>query len=359
MLFKIDVTGSRRGRRGRGACGILTEAWRCRPGRAARTLTRLTPWPLAVLAALPFHVAGAQAANPSCSASATDMNFGTVDLSSGASFSASSVTISCNGGDASRSVTFCVSIGEGNPASGTGSPRSMGGSQGVISYDLYRDPAHTQVFGSYTGSASAWPGQEATATTTPSGSAVAVVNVHGEIPRQQSAAVGSYSAQFTPGHTQLTYGYSSDGDCQSNTWTTPPQSFSFQVLADYAATCAVSASNLAFPDASILNANVDGSSTLTVRCSNGTPYTVGLGLGLGTGVSEPTARKMTSGAGEILYGLYRDAARTQPWGPSTPYLYSATGAGTDQSVPVYGRVRPQASPAPGNYSDTIIATVTY
>jgi spore coat protein U-like protein len=38
---------------------------------------------------------------------------------------------------------------------------------------------------------------------------------------------------------------------------------------------------------------------------------------------------------------------------------AATGNGSAQSFTVYGRVPPQAAPAPGNYSDTITVTVTY
>ena len=36
-----------------------------------------------------------------------------------------------------------------------------------------------------------------------------------------------------------------------------------------------------------------------------------------------------------------------------------TGTAATQSIPVYGRVPAQATPPPGTYSDTVVATVTY
>ena len=67
------------------------------------------------------------------------------------------------------------------------------------------------------------------------------------------------------------------------------------------------------------------------------------------------------GAGAtVSYNLYRDAARTQEWG-TTVGTNTGTGAGNGQiqTIPVYGRVAPQATPAPGVYTDTITITVTF
>ena len=38
---------------------------------------------------------------------------------------------------------------------------------------------------------------------------------------------------------------------------------------------------------------------------------------------------------------------------------SATGTGMTQSLSIYGRVPPQATPRPGAYADTVTMTVTY
>jgi spore coat protein U-like protein len=68
---------------------------------------------------------------------------------------------------------------------------------------------------------------------------------------------------------------------------------------------------------------------------------------------------MTLGPETITYGLYRDSARSLVWGSLAGSTVSGSGNGTATAHPVYGRVPPQATPPPGTYSDTVVATVTY
>ena len=67
------------------------------------------------------------------------------------------------------------------------------------------------------------------------------------------------------------------------------------------------------------------------------------------------------GGGTVGYQLYVDAAHTTPWGDGTAGTSMATGGGTgnQQVVNVYGVVPAQTTPAPGNYSDTITATISF
>jgi spore coat protein U-like protein len=127
-----------------------------------------------------------------------------------------------------------------------------------------------------------------------------------------------------------------------------------------AATCTIdSAAALNFGNQGILGANVDQSATIQVTCTNSTPYNIGLDAGTGPGATV-AARKMTSGGAAVSYALYSDIAHTTLWGATVGTdTLAATGNGTNQSYTVYGRVPPQATPAPGNYSDTITVTVTY
>jgi spore coat protein U-like protein len=108
-----------------------------------------------------------------------------------------------------------------------------------------------------------------------------------------------------------------------------------------------------------VTSNVDSTSTVTARCNNTLPYTVSLSGG-NAAATDPTQRKMAKAAETVTYGLYRDAARLQPWG-STAGTDTVTGTGTGvaQNITIYGRVPPQTTGSPGNYSDTIVATVTY
>lgn len=63
----------------------------------------------------------------------------------------------------------------------------------------------------------------------------------------------------------------------------------------------------------------------------------------------------------MTYGLYKDAARSQPWGDATTPGSTVAGAGNGlvQQLTVYGRVPPQTTPSPGTYTDTVVVTLTY
>lgn len=134
----------------------------------------------------------------------------------------------------------------------------------------------------------------------------------------------------------------------------------FTVQITIVASCNISsASTLNFGNQGVLSANIDQTSTIQVDCTNTTPYSIGLNAGTGVGATV-AARKMTSGGNTIAYSLYTDVARSTVWGNTIGVdVVSATGNGSAQSYTVYGRVPPQATPAPATYSDTITVTVTY
>jgi spore coat protein U-like protein len=121
----------------------------------------------------------------------------------------------------------------------------------------------------------------------------------------------------------------------------------------YAATIVI------FGSQSALGANVDANSAIAINCPRGTAFTIGLDKGQGAGATY-AARKMTSGANTVTYSLYLDSARTKVWGETDGVdTFSGTSASFGATCPVYGRVPAQASPAPGNYTDTVKITVTY
>ncbi|SDR61432.1 Spore coat protein U (SCPU) domain-containing protein [Rhizobiales bacterium GAS191] len=135
----------------------------------------------------------------------------------------------------------------------------------------------------------------------------------------------------------------------------------FQVQIQIQATCIlVSSSNLTFATSGVLTANVDQTSTITVQCTNTTPYNVGLNAGANGG--SVTTRQMKGGPTNQLinYSLSSDAARTVNWGQTIGTdTVAGTGNGSQQAYTVYGRVPPQTTPSPGTYTDTITVTVTY
>ena len=138
----------------------------------------------------------------------------------------------------------------------------------------------------------------------------------------------------------------------------------FQVTASVAAQCSVTANNLAFGAVDPLGANVDQTTTVSVKCTKNSPYTVGLNAGTTTGATI-AQRKMANGADTMDYNLFTDAGRSTIWGNSavSPTWVSGTGAGmgTAQVLTVFGRVPTgQTNLAVGSYAEsTITVTVTY
>jgi spore coat protein U-like protein len=138
----------------------------------------------------------------------------------------------------------------------------------------------------------------------------------------------------------------------------------FQVTANVATQCTISALDLAFGTVDPLGGDIDQTTSLTVRCTKNTSYTVGLNAGTTAGATI-AQRLMANGADTMSYNLYTNALRTTIWGNSAvaPTWVSGTGAGlgTAQVLTVYGRVPTgQTNLAVGNYVETAITvTVTY
>ncbi|HET7371067.1 MAG TPA: spore coat U domain-containing protein [Gammaproteobacteria bacterium] len=128
--------------------------------------------------------------------------------------------------------------------------------------------------------------------------------------------------------------------------------------------CEVSAAALTFGDVNPLSATaVKSSADITVTCSNGTGYDIGLSVGSGTGATVAT-RIMTGGANgsdTLNYKLYSDDAYSVAWGDTAATgTVSGTGTGTAQTHIVYGLVPAgQTAATLGDYSDTVTVTVTY
>ena len=136
------------------------------------------------------------------------------------------------------------------------------------------------------------------------------------------------------------------------------QTATFLVTATVAATCTISTTPLAF--GSYTGAISQVNTTVTVTCTNTTPYNLGLNAGLATGATV-TTRSMTGPASALLsYQLFRDAGHTLNWGVTIGTdTVPLTGNGAAQVETGYGQIPAGQFVAPGSYSDTITATVTY
>jgi spore coat protein U-like protein len=177
------------------------------------------------------------------------------------------------------------------------------------------------------------------------GAGSATATVYGRISAgQQALPPGNYSSAFSGSNTQIAYAAATSGTCAA-IGNTNATSASFTAGAGYSATCSVSAATLSFGSTGVLSAALDGTTSLTTTCSASTPYTIGLDGG-NAGASDPTQRKMSYGGTQITYGLYQNAARSQPWKRTGTNTAAGTGTGSGQPITVYGRVPAQTTPAP-------------
>lgn len=131
------------------------------------------------------------------------------------------------------------------------------------------------------------------------------------------------------------------------------------VTATVQAACSVDAAALAFGTYDP-NAALDQNAQITVRCTQGANFW----LGLGVGQNNTGTRRMASGGSFLSYELYRSAAdRTANtvWDNADPgSTVGATNAGYQPYlVDVYGRIPAGQWVPAGNYSDTVLMTVNF
>lgn len=136
----------------------------------------------------------------------------------------------------------------------------------------------------------------------------------------------------------------------------------FDVSMKIIANCVISASALDFGQTQgVLNTAVNVNTSLSVTCTNTTPYNVGLSAGSGTG-STGTTRYMSGTGGNtatVAFNLFQTAGATL-WGDTQgTNTVGGTGNGNAQPLTVYGQVPAQTTPMPDTYRSTVTATVYF
>ena len=124
--------------------------------------------------------------------------------------------------------------------------------------------------------------------------------------------------------------------------------------------CIVVATPLLFGTINLIGASPNDSTALvTVTCTPGTAFNVGLD----NGANFATTRRMKSAtlAAYVAYGLFSDTGHATPWGA---VIGTNTVTGTAVVLPtvltVYGRIPGGTTPvAADTYLDTVTVTVTY
>lgn len=342
--------------------------------RLRRSLPALVFYAMLFLALL---LGAGSARADTCSATLSDVDFGGVTpLSSSDVSVTASGTINCAWTLISPTppflvvvpnVTVCVNIGLGSN-SASSDPRTLSNGSAKLDYNLYRDASMTPaaIAGSISLPTTSVP--VLAVLTVPSlllgGSIAQPFTIWGKIPAGAALAavptVGNadtiYSASFA-GHATISYAFYNlvKPACTSGL----SSSFAFNVRARVVNDCRIDAAPLSFGSAGVLNAAVRSTSALSVKCVRNNAYQIVLGGG--SVANNVNARKMKSAAGGTLDYRLSSSLDGVSWGDGSQgsVVVSGVGTGAAVSVPVYGIVPAQTTPAPGDYRDTVTATVIF
>lgn len=322
---------------------------------------------LAALTLLAFAglLISACAFGQSCNYNASSLNFGLIGGSPPPQTdSTGNIAISCTG-TPGTTVRVCLGIGAGS-ANGSSLPTrhlQLGNTTTTLDFNVYQDVARSVIWGNK----ASVPTYNPLTVDIPipgSGTASADAPVYGRIYSGQPSKVsGTYTDSFSGGSTgaeaRLTL-LSSGLSCGSLPQS-PRTQFGFTASVAIGAACSLTANSLTFGVVLGLGVQQDATGSLVVACSLNTPYTIAMNGGATT--NSISGRKMNLGGlgtGIISYQVYRDSARSLVWGDGTTgTVTSGTGTGSNQSLPVYASVFNQATPATGDYQDTITVTLTY
>ncbi len=252
-----------------------------------------------------------------CTLSFTSLSFGT--YAGAAITGVNQATENCTNG-----TKYTIGLNAGTGSGATTTTRVMTGPNGAtLKYQIFQNSSRTTNWGNTTGAD--------TVAGTGTGSNQ-TISAFSEILAGQLVQPGSYSDTISFG------------------------SATFNVTATVQATCSISASALSF--GVYTGSALSASSGLSVACTSTTTYTIGLSAGTTTGATDSNRLMIGPVSSTLSYSLHSDAAQTSNWGATTGTV-SGTGNGATQAIPVYGRVAGNQYKNPGNYTDTITATLTY
>lgn len=167
---------------------------RASPGAHARRIPRRRAWHLAALAVLLGACAGQAQAAADCSITAVSLNFGVYDPAlTVADDSVGTITVTCRhvSGGAER-VNYSVSLSNGQYGT-SAATRQMGAGNGRLGYNVFTDPARTQVWGNGTGGTVIASGSATVGPGNGNGTRTFVHSVYGRIPQTQDALPGNYN----------------------------------------------------------------------------------------------------------------------------------------------------------------------
>lgn len=260
-------------------------------------------------------------------------------------------------------VTYCVFLGVGSGGT-TGQYRAMLSGANKLPYNLYTDTTYAP--------ASVWGGSTMVNTSPVNGTITTLLavgsvtntyTVSGRIPGSALTGVASGGG----GNAAYASTYSADATVSYAYYTSPKppctaggsSTFSFQVRTNVINDCVVNAGVLNFGPTKVLVQPVRSLATLGVQCTANANYRITLNGGQ-NGTS--AARRMkNSVTGEFIAYQISDTLDGAIWGDGAngTVPVTAVGTGSQQNLGMYGYVAPQRTPTPGDYRDTVTATIYF
>jgi spore coat protein U-like protein len=259
----------------------------------------------------------------------TTINFGTF-VGSSISAMTGSITVHCT-----ANATYEIGINAGAAPGATVTSRAMTDGNGHwLPYRLFQDAAHVMNWGDTAG-------VDTVAKSVTNGQSPPF-SIYGLLPGNEFAPPGTYTDTLN-----VTM-YSSG---------VPIGTAVLTVSVTLKTACAINASNMDF--GTYTGGVANATSALTVQCTSGTAYNVGLDPGQANGATVAT-RQISNGSNTLNYALYSDGGRTRNWGNTVGSdTVPGTGNGSFQVLTVYGQIPGGQNPVPGSYTDTIIATLNF
>lgn len=184
------------------------------------------------------------------------------------------------------------------------------------------------------------------------------------VSQQTTVVPGTYSSDFSSGHTLMVVSASVTGNGNPPSCLNSQNStsyFPFTVTANVPAFCEVSGNTpMQFPEVAGFGDTARSALTnVVVRCTSSTSYRINLTPSNNDGAGKGNMKLLSGGTDSVGYSLYQDSSRTLPWGNLPANSVSGSGTGTERTFSVYGLVPANLNATPGDYSDSVQITVTY
>jgi len=233
-----------------------------------------------------------------------------------------------------------------------------------LSYQLYRDAAHTQVFGDIDASTNIHYTALIPANTTTTYDTG--ITLYGHLPGGQTpTSTGMHQSIFNPAYVSIKWASHSAqhafSGCASLDQTMSSGSFTVQTLVQPACTAAVLAHvNFAVHSTPGVKAS---QGRIQVQCDTQTAYKIEMQDGLyAMDSGSPNAIRRMRHSDQpnryVAYDLYRNAQATLRWG-RIANNQSLEGNGTNELHTVYARAMVPTDVTAGDYSDTVVVLLEY